>query len=310
MQNKVPEVTLAFWVIKICATTLGETFGDFLSMTLGLGYAASTALLFVVFVITLAAQIVSRSFHPFVYWSVILSTTTVGTTISDYLDRTAGLGYVVGSALLGIVLICVLTMWRSTTGSISVSTITNAKVEVFYWTAILVSNTLGTALGDFMADSSGLGFGGAALVFAGLLTLIALAYFLTGISRTALFWFAFVLTRPLGATLGDVLTKPMDHGGLNLGRLESSLVITDVSCRHHSPHIATSGTIHETRMIVRFTDKRKTRGGIMVFGGIGVSFDEGDGTLARFVGGARIDPWTSMKFSRSRSPRATSSGRI
>jgi uncharacterized membrane-anchored protein len=226
MQNKVLEVTLAFWVIKICATTLGETFGDFLSMTLGLGYAASTALLFVVFVITLAAQIASRSFHPFVYWSVILSTTTVGTTISDYLDRTAGLGYVVGSALLGIVLICVLTMWRSTTGSISVSTITNAKVEVFYWTAILVSNTLGTALGDFMADSSGLGFGGAALVFAGLLTLIALAYFLTGISRTALFWFAFVLTRPLGATLGDVLTKPMDHGGLNLGRLESSLVIT------------------------------------------------------------------------------------
>jgi uncharacterized membrane-anchored protein len=226
MQNKVPEVTLAFWVIKICATTLGKTFGDFLSMTLGLGYAASTALLFVVFVIALAAQIASRSFHPFVYWSVILSTTTVGTTISDYLDRTAGLGYVVGSALLGIVLICVLTMWRSTTGSISVSTITNAKVEVFYWTAILVSNTLGTALGDFMADSSGLGFGGAALVFAGLLTLIALAYFLTGISRTALFWFAFVLTRPLGATLGDVLTKPMDHGGLNLGRLESSLVIT------------------------------------------------------------------------------------
>ena len=226
MQNKVPEVTLAFWVIKICATTLGETFGDFLSMTLGLGYAASTALLFVVFVITLVAQIASRSFHPFVYWSVILSTTTVGTTISDYLDRTAGLGYVAGSALLGIVLICVLTMWRSTTGSISVSTITNAKVEVFYWTAILVSNTLGTALGDFMADSSGLGFGGAALVFAGLLTLIALAYFLTGISRTALFWFAFVLTRPLGATLGDVLTKPMDHGGLNLGRLESSLVIT------------------------------------------------------------------------------------
>jgi len=225
MQNKVPEVTFAFWVIKICATTLGETFGDQMSMTLQLGYAVSTAILFVVFVVTLVAQVASKSFHPFIYWSVIVSTTTVGTTMSDYLDRTAGLGYTVSSAFLAAILICVLALWRFSTGSVSVKNITTPKVEIFYWTAILVSNTLGTALGDFLATSSGFGFQGAALVFGGLLALIALGYFFTEISHTLLFWLAFVLTRPLGATLGDILTKPIPEGGLNLGRMESSLVI-------------------------------------------------------------------------------------
>jgi uncharacterized membrane-anchored protein len=225
MQNKVPEVTFAFWVIKICATTLGETFGDFLSMTLQLGYAVSTAILFAVFVVTLLAQVAAKSFHPLFYWSVIVSTTTVGTTMADYLDRTGGIGYVAGSTLLAVILIVVLATWRFTTGSISVSNITTPKVEIFYWTAILFSNTLGTALGDFLSDSSDFGFQGAALVFGGLLALIALAYFFTRISHTLLFWLAFVLTRPLGATLGDILTKPLADGGLNLGRLESSLTL-------------------------------------------------------------------------------------
>ena len=225
MQNKVPEVTFAFWVIKICATTLGETFGDFLSMTLQLGYAVSTAILFAVFVVTLLAQVAAKSFHPLFYWSVIVSTTTVGTTMADYLDRTGGIGYVAGSTLLAVILIVVLATWRFTTGSISVSNITTPKVEIFYWTAILFSNTLGTALGDFLSDSSDFGFQGAALVFGGLLALIALAYFFTHVSHTLLFWLAFVLTRPLGATLGDILTKPLADGGLNLGRLESSLTL-------------------------------------------------------------------------------------
>ena len=225
MQNKVPEVTFAFWVIKICATTLGETFGDFLSMTLQLGYAVSTAILFAVFVVTLLAQVAAKSFHPLFYWSVIVSTTTVGTTMADYLDRTGGIGYVAGSTLLAVILIVVLATWRFTTGSISVSNITTPKVEIFYWTAILFSNTLGTALGDFLSDSSDFGFQGAALVFSGLLALIALAYFFTHVSHTLLFWLAFVLTRPLGATLGDILTKPLADGGLNLGRLESSLTL-------------------------------------------------------------------------------------
>jgi uncharacterized membrane-anchored protein len=232
MRNKVPEVTFAFWVIKICATTLGETFGDFLSMTLQLGYAVSTVILFAVFVVTLLAQVASKSFHPLFYWSVIVSTTTVGTTMADYLDRTGGIGYVAGSTLLAVILIIVLATWRFTTGSISVSNITTPKVEIFYWIAILFSNTLGTALGDFLSDSSDFGFQGAALVFGGLLALIALAYFFTQISHTLLFWLAFVLTRPLGATLGDILTKPLADGGLNLGRLESSstLAVFFVAC--------------------------------------------------------------------------------
>lgn len=223
--SKVPQVTFAFWVIKICATTLGETGGDALSMTLNLGYAISTAIFFGLFVVTVAGQVSARSYHPFLYWAVIIATTTVGTTMSDYLTRTAGLGYLRTSLLLFAIVIGVLAAWYFTLGSVSVNRITDRKAETFYWTAILFSNTLGTALGDCLADTSGLGYVGGAAVFAGALALIAAAYLSTQISHTALFWMAFILTRPLGATVGDLLTKPHADGGLNLGRITSSLII-------------------------------------------------------------------------------------
>jgi uncharacterized membrane-anchored protein len=226
--NKVAQVTLAFWVMKIVATTLGETAGDLLSMTLNVGYAVSTIILMGVFVVTLVAQVAAKTYHPFLYWLVILSTTTAGTTMSDFLDRTAGLGYVNGSLLLVTILIAVIALWRFTLGSVSVNHITTKKVEIFYWVTILFSNTLGTALGDFLADSSGLGYEGGALVIGGLLALIAIAYYTTEISHTVLFWLAFVLTRPLGATLGDILTKTHDKGGLDLGTIGSSLVLAAV----------------------------------------------------------------------------------
>ena len=225
MRSKVPAVTLAFWIIKICATTAGETGGDALSMSLGLGYAVSTFIFLGVLIALLAAQIRSRSYHPFLYWGVIVATTTTGTTISDYLDRTAGLGYPRSSLLLLGAVLAVLAAWRFTTGSVSVSAITTRPAEIFYWTAILFSNTLGTALGDFVSDSSGLGFDGGALVFGAALALIAAAYFFTTVSRAWLFWAAFVMTRPLGATLGDLLTKPRAEGGLEWSRVVSSLVI-------------------------------------------------------------------------------------
>ncbi len=223
--TKVPGVTLAFWVAKIAATTLGETGGDAVSMTMDLGYLAATAIFAVVFVGALALQVTARRYHPVNYWFVIVATTTVGTTISDYLDRTAGLGYPLASLILfGVVLLC-LTTWRFSTGSISVADISERKTEIFYWTTILASNTLGTALGDYLADSKGFGFEGGALVFGGLIALITLVYFVTEIPRTILFWAAFILTRPLGATLGDILTKPLAEGGLNLGRIQSSLAL-------------------------------------------------------------------------------------
>jgi uncharacterized membrane-anchored protein len=225
MKSKVPAVTLAFWIIKICATTAGETGGDALSMSLGLGYAVSTFIFLGVLIALLAAQIRSKSYHPFLYWGVIVATTTTGTTISDYLDRTAGLGYPKSSLLLFCAVLAVLAAWRFTTGSVSVSAITARPAEIFYWTAILFSNTLGTALGDFVADSSGLGFDGGVLVFGAALVLIAAAYFFTKVSRAWLFWAAFVMTRPLGATLGDLLTKPHAEGGLEWSRIVSSLVI-------------------------------------------------------------------------------------
>jgi uncharacterized membrane-anchored protein len=224
--NKVAQVTLAFWVMKIVATTLGETGGDLLSMTLNVGYAVSTIILMGVFVVTLVAQVAAKTYHPFLYWLVILSTTTAGTTMSDFLDRTAGLGYVEGSLLLVTILVAVLALWRFTMGSVSVNHIATPGVEVFYWVTILFSNTLGTALGDFLADSSGLGYGGGALLIAALLALIALAYFLSKISHTVLFWLVFVLTRPLGATLGDLLTKTYDNGGFDMGTIGSSLILT------------------------------------------------------------------------------------
>jgi uncharacterized membrane-anchored protein len=223
--NKVPAVTLGFWVIKILATTLGETGGDALSMTLDLGYAVSTAIFFGFFIVTLAAQVASDRYRPFLYWAVIVATTTAGTTMSDYLDRTLALGYPVASLLLFAIVMLVLATWRVTLGTVSVDTITSRRAEIFYWVTILFSNTLGTALGDFLADSSGLGYEGGALVFGAGLAVLALAYYTTGISRTALFWSAFILTRPLGATLGDILTKPRDTGGLDLSRISSSLII-------------------------------------------------------------------------------------
>jgi uncharacterized membrane-anchored protein len=227
IENKVPAITLLFWLIKICATTLGETGGDALSMQLGLGYAVSTFIALGVFLVVAGLQIASPRFQPFLYWAVVVATTTVGTTISDYLDRTAEFGYAYPSLVeFGLVLL-VLFLWRQTTGAIQFETITNRTNELFYWATILVSNTLGTALGDFTADEDGLnlGFTGGAALFGGLLAAVALAYYFTKIPRTYLFWAAFVLSRPLGATLGDILTKPREEGGLDLSRILSSLVI-------------------------------------------------------------------------------------
>jgi uncharacterized membrane-anchored protein len=221
---KAPLVTLTFWIIKISATTLGETGGDALSMSEHLGYAVSTGIFFAIFMILLAAQVTTRRFVPWLYWAVIVATTTCGTTMSDFLTRSAGLGYLWTSILLFAVLMMVLLTWRLVTGSVSVNRMATPRVELFYWTAILFSNTLGTALGDAAADS-GLGYEGGALVFAAALALIAAAYFWTHLSHTLLFWSAFILTRPLGATLGDLLTKPHADGGLALSRIDSSLII-------------------------------------------------------------------------------------
>jgi uncharacterized membrane-anchored protein len=223
--SKVPAVTLAFWIIKVAATTLGETGGDALSMTMQLGYGLSTAVFFCFFIATVAAQVLSRSFHPLLYWAVIVATTTAGTTMADYADRSLGIGYVGGSLMLFTLLMIVLGLWRVSLGSVSVDSIRSRKAEIFYWMTILFSNTLGTALGDYFADTSGLGYEGAAIVFTGGLALVAIAYFYTGLSRTLLFWSAFILTRPLGATLGDLLTKPIANGGLNLSRFSSTLII-------------------------------------------------------------------------------------
>ncbi len=223
--NKVPEVTLGFWVIKICATTLGETAGDAVSMTMHLGYAIGTAIFFSFFIVIAAAQVRSKSFYPFLYWAVIVATTTVGTTMADYADRSLGIGYIGGSLTLFTILMLVLGLWWFSIGSVSVNNITSSKVEMFYWTTILFSNTLGTALGDFLADDSGLGYSGGALFFAAALVLIAAAYFFTAMSHTLLFWLAFILTRPLGATVGDLLTKPYANGGLDRGRISSSIII-------------------------------------------------------------------------------------
>ncbi len=223
--NKLPAITLAFWVMKICATTLGETAGDMVSMTLNVGYAISSIILLSIFFATLFLQLRTKRYHPFIYWAVILSTSTAGTTISDYMDRTLGLGYALGSAILVICLVITLLIWMRTEKSLSVTNINSLRGEVFYWTAILFSNTLGTALGDFLADNSGLGFAGGALLIGGLLLVIIAAYYFTKISHIVLFWLAFVLTRPFGATFGDLLTKSKDKGGLNFGTYGSSLFL-------------------------------------------------------------------------------------
>ncbi len=223
--SKVPQVTLAFWVVKIFATTLGETGGDALSMQLNLGYAVSTLIFLACFLATLWAQVASKHYHPLFYWAVVVATTTVGTTTSDYIDRSLGLGYVKGSAMLLVLVAVMLFMWHRTTGRIRVDDITTRRDEIFYWVVILVSNTLGTALGDYVATTTGLGFGGGALVFSALIAVVAVAHKTTRIPSSVLFWSAYVLTRPLGATVGDVLTKPHNQGGLNLSRISSSLVI-------------------------------------------------------------------------------------
>lgn len=223
--NKLPEITLAFWVMKIAATTLGETAGDLLSMTLQLGYLLSTLVLMGFFMLTVAAQLRATAFHPLLYWSVILSTSTAGTTLSDYMDRSLGLGYATGAAILFTLLMLIFALWRATGRSFSVKHITTRRDEALYWAAILFSNTLGTALGDFLADDSGLGFAGGALLIGGLIALVVALHFTSRISGTLLFWVAFVLTRPFGATLGDVLTKGPEKGGLDLGTAGSSAVL-------------------------------------------------------------------------------------
>jgi len=226
--NKLPQITLAFWIMKICATTLGETAGDLLSMTLNVGYAVSTLILFALFAVTLAFQLRSKKYHPFLYWLVILSTSTAGTTMSDFMDRTLKLGYATGSLILISTLVAILSYWKLTEKSISVVNIRTLKVESLYWAAILASNTLGTAFGDFLADSSGLGFAGGAILVSSLIALVALAAKFTRVSQVALFWAAFVLTRPLGATIGDLLTKTHEKGGLGFGTIGSSAVLAVV----------------------------------------------------------------------------------
>ena len=223
--SKVPEVTLTFWVIKIAATTLGETGGDAVSMTLNWGYAFSSAMFIGIFAMAVAAQIAARSFHPFLYWAVIIATTTAGTTMADFADRSLGVGYPGGSLILLTLLMASLGIWYWRAGSISVDTVASPRIEMFYWTAILFSQTLGTALGDWMADSNGLGYERGALVFAAGLVVVAAAYFYTKVSRTLLFWSAFILTRPLGATVGDFLDKPAANGGLAFGRFYASAIL-------------------------------------------------------------------------------------
>lgn len=221
--SKVPQVTLAFWCVKILATTVGETGGDALSMTLNLGYAVSSLILLGFFVVALTAQVASRRYHPVFYWTVVVATTTVGTTTSDYIDRTLKMGYIKSSMMLFCGVILVLLVWRFTTGHIAFDRVTSRRDETFYWLAILVSNTLGTAIGDMTATTLGLGFERGALVFAGLIALVAAAHYFTKLPTAVLFWAAYILTRPLGATLGDTLTKSHAEGGLALGRFTSTL---------------------------------------------------------------------------------------
>jgi uncharacterized membrane-anchored protein len=222
---KVPAVTLGFWAIKILATTLGETAGDAVTMSMNLGYLAGTAIFAVLLAIGLAAQLRSERFRPLLFWAVIVATTTVGTTLADLCDRSLGIGYLGGSTLLAVLLAATLFAWHRSLGSVSIQRLTSRKAELFYWITILFSQTLGTALGDWVADPDtgwGLGYGGGALLFAAGLAVVAALYFWTRTSRAALFWGAFILTRPLGATVGDFLDKPLANGGLALSRYAAS----------------------------------------------------------------------------------------
>jgi uncharacterized membrane-anchored protein len=226
--NKVAQVTIFFWIMKICATTLGETAGDLLSMTMHVGYATSSVILIGLFLFSVVFQLRSNRFNPVLYWTVILTTSTAGTTMSDFMDRTLGLGYAKGSLILIACLLVVLAAWRFSEKTLSVANIQTVKSELFYWVAILFSNTLGTALGDFLADDSGLGFLGGAALIGGLLGFVVLGAYCTRLNRVMLFWIAFVLTRPFGATFGDLLTKPIAKGGLDFGTVGSSLILASL----------------------------------------------------------------------------------
>jgi uncharacterized membrane-anchored protein len=223
--SKVPEVTLVFWIIKIAATTLGETGGDSVTMTLDWGYLVGVGIFLPVLIALVSWQILAKKFYPSLYWATIVASTTFGTTMADFADRSLGIGYAGGSALLLGLLLATLALWYWSQGTISVNTVATPKVEAFYWAAITFSQTLGTALGDWAADTGGLGYEGGALLFGAALVLVAAAYFWTNISRVALFWTAFILTRPLGATVGDYLDKPINHGGLELSRPLASAVL-------------------------------------------------------------------------------------
>lgn len=223
--SKVPEVTLLFWIIKIAATTLGETGGDAVSMSMNLGYLVGTLIFAAIFAVAVIAQISAKRFHPLLYWTTIIATTTVGTTMADFADRSLGIGYAGGTSILFALLMASLFSWHRTLGSVSIEGISSPKAEIFYWVTIMFSQTLGTALGDWTADSAGLGYMGSAIVFGALLACVAAAYYWTTISRTVLFWAAFVLTRPLGAVVGDLLDKPLDAGGLALSRYSASAVL-------------------------------------------------------------------------------------
>jgi uncharacterized membrane-anchored protein len=230
--SKVPAVTLGFWIIKIAATTLGETGGDTVTMTMDLGYLTGTGIFLALLIGLVAIQIAAHKFHPFIYWATIIASTTLGTTFADFADRSLGIGYTGGSAVLLACVLAVLALWYKSEGSVSVDTVSTPKVEAFYWATITFSQTLGTALGDWMADTSGLGYLGGAAVFLAALAVVVALYYWTDISHVLLFWAAFILTRPLGATVGDFLDKPLDEGGLDFSRPLASaiLVVFIVAC--------------------------------------------------------------------------------
>ena len=225
IMSKVPAITLGFWIIKILATTLGETGGDAVSMSMNLGYLVSTAIFAAIFIVAVLAQISVTTFRPILYWTTIIASTTVGTTLADFADRSLGIGYPGGAVILLTLLLGSLLLWYRTLGSIAVDTVSEPRSEMFYWVTIMFSQTLGTALGDWTADTAGLGYGGGVILFSVMLGAIAIAYYRTPISRTALFWFAFVLTRPLGAVVGDFLDKPISYGGLALNRYSASATL-------------------------------------------------------------------------------------
>jgi uncharacterized membrane-anchored protein len=244
--SKVPELTLIFWIIKIAATTLGETGGDAVSMSMNLGYLVGTVIFAAVFIVAVAAQINVKRFHPFLYWLTIIATTTVGTTFADFADRSLGIGYAGGASLLFTLVMASLVIWYCSLGSVSVDSVCSSEAETFYWVTIMFSQTLGTALGDWTADSAGLGYTGGAIVFSALLALVVAAHFWTNISRTVLFWAAFILTRPLGAVVGDFLDKPINSGGLALSRYSASaaLIVFVIALILIVPQEAAKGSGH------------------------------------------------------------------